>query len=411
MNLRRFARNVAYNLAGWYGEKFERNHLRIAFFELAVTGYAVWHFFQEMKAAFVQKEVQFDLDYMEGHWLEELRLLWSLRIDFAETLVFSMMFCLVLSSLVIQFRRSRLGYSFRRLLQPGKVTGVVPRGDALFETLLEAAHDGHHRGHPCLADVDPRVRWTVVEQIAQESASMFSIRARHDVDHVWATWEAFYLNDWQQEFPGTIWQVPSDATDAPAWHGYFSVIVPITEAAWHRVRRGHLSTALAPIDPRAAAFWADPARRDGPAFADPLYFLAYAHLYVGRRGDTWDRFRLLCCSIEHLAALIAAFYPDAITRRHSSFTLICESANATQDALFGDLGLEPVTQEIDEAGQMRLNRVISPAGFQLFELRVINGSPVPHNDMRLPAAEGFLSLILEFATRMESAAVSETVNG
>ncbi len=303
-------------------------------------------------------------------------------------------FCLLTASitarLAIIMRERNLGSDFGSLFSGPKPKGELSSDERLLHKLLELGPPNGFLGSVISQANDTRK--AVLDHIARESASQFSIRTYGEADPMWKSWEERYLSDWLSAFPAAIWRLPPDGPGSEA-NGYFSIVVPVTEDAWKKVRYGHLSTALCALDQPAVDYF-NSARVE--PYGRPLFLVFYTLIYVptGGKGESWKPVKLLYGGIEHLAYLISQFHPVPCTDA-VSMSLVCESPNASLEAVLHTLGFAAVHTDFDlELEHTHIRK--SVAGFNLFEISYQHGS-VTIGDRR--KGEGFLDLLCEIGRR------------
>jgi len=216
---------------------------------------------------------------------------------------------------------------------------------------------------------DPKEAGKVIEALARESASTYSIHTLGEPDPWWEYWETRYIAEWHALWPDTIWRIPSGKDPDEKGAGYFSVVLPITEQSYLRYRRGHLHAAMSTLEVRK------PKRRAQGEAGGFVNLLAYSALYVPAAGaKEWDGMRLLYAAVEHLAALLARCWPDLVQPEPKrGLRIICESSNRSLDRTLEQLGFRAVqiernVPEEDDDSAHESGRRKSPAGFALYEL-------------------------------------------
>ena len=284
--------------------------------------------------------------------------------------------CIIAGSIIARFairlRGSHLGHDFGALLHGPKRRGSFSTDEELFGELIGCCPNEGYLGALISAGGDTRK--IVLERFAKVSASHYSLRTYGEADPMWKTWEERYLTDWLAQFSAAVWRVPPDNPTGGAGSGYFSVMVPVTEDAWKKIRYGHLSTALAAIDERAVAYFNSP--RTEP-YMSPLHIVAYGLNYVptGRKNDSYHPLKLLYAGVEHLAYLLREFNAPPSDVKVATFSMICESPNESLEMVLDTMGFAPVL--VDQHYDIERTHIRkSQAGFRLFEVVFKGGMPV-----------------------------------
>ena len=375
-----------YRVLRSYAHWHEKKELGITAFELIVATVGVLMFLNESL-----KFVEWALDRLRINSEGTMRAIQSVQ-GIGETVCFFVLFFSILARMAVILRSRNLGPNFRNLLNRPRQVGSFSNDEALFGELAGLGPRQDFLGSPLSAELS--VRKAALDRLARMGATQFSMRTYGEADALWKTWEERYLNEWLTRFPGTVWRISPDNPAAGESSGYFSVIVPVTEDAWNKVRFGHLSTALAAIDEPAAAYFHAP--QDEP-YAHPLFLLAYVVIYAPTRlkGDTENALKLLYSGVEHLAYLLSRFYPPACDPENVTLSLITESPNSSLDAVLSNLGFVPVHSDRHlDLEHTHIRK--SVAGFKLFEIGYNRGTPVAGDRHK---AGLFLNLLCEIGRR------------
>jgi hypothetical protein len=375
-----------YRVLRSYAHWHEKKELGITAFELIVASIGVLMFLNESL-----EFVEWMLDRLGLNSVGTMRTIQSVQ-GIGETLCFFVLFFSILARMAVILRSRNLGPNFHNLLNRPRREGSFSSDEALFGELAGLGPSQDFLGAPLSAEVN--TRRAALDRLARMGATQFSMRTYGEADALWKTWEERYLNEWLTRFPGTVWRIAPDNPAAGESSGYFSVIVPVTEDAWHKVRFGHLSTALAAIDEPAATYCSAP---QSEPYERPLFLLAYVVIYAPTRlkGDTENSLKLLYSGVEHLAYLLSRFYPPECNPENMTLSLITESPNKSLDAVLHTLGFAPVhsDRQLDlEHTHIRK----SVAGFELFEIGYDRGRPTVGDRHK---AGLFLNLLCEIGRR------------
>jgi hypothetical protein len=297
---------------------------------------------------------------------------WEMPLKGAESIVFLLLLLLSFSRLFVAWRRTRLGYSYSKLVR--MINDRQPEPIKPLYEHIKGIGWGYALG---LQPEWPGRQRAIAKRIAHQTAGLLSERAWFLRDERWRAREEESLNEWFKAFPPSLWKLPAteegQAAEGSRAGGYFSVIVPMTRESARSIRKGWRATDLAEIDPKAAQVFraggSEPARP-----VDQVELLAYLHIYVPPvwRKDRDDA-RLLAASIQHLAFLLRGFYGSREgCDKFWNFTLLCESSNRAMNRVMERLGLTRVERERD-GSLTQAREARSYAGFLLFELKVEQG--------------------------------------
>jgi hypothetical protein len=372
-----------------FAEWHEENELLISVFELFIAFIGVLFFISEiaedMHVVIPLKPKPPSLGTVQG--VGELASFIGLTI-------------LIVARVVVNFRTSKLGHDFGALFSGPKRRGTFSTGEELFGELGGLCPQAGYLGSLISSGGDTRK--IVLERFAKVSASQFSVRTYGEADPMWKTWEERYLAEWLLQFSGTLWRVPPDDPTGGAASGYFSVIVPVTEDSWKKIRYGHLSTALATIDDRAVAYFNS--GRSEP-FKGAIYIVAYGLNYVpaGHKHESYQPLKLLYTGVEHLSYLLHEFNVQPSDVNIASFSMICESPNPSLDMVLDTLGFAPVLADVHLDFEHTHIRK-SQAGFRLFEIVYKGGMPVVGEPDR---AKRFRDLLRQIGHRGRAAPPAE----
>jgi len=330
--------------------------------------------------------------------------LWAIFQGFGEWAIFVLLLISIVARLVVTWRQRNLGLNFRALFAGPKRNAASSSDERLFHELAELVPRDGYLGSPVSTATGTRT--SVLDHIARESASQFSIRTYGEADPMWKTWEERYISDWLSQFPATIWRVPPEDPAATEDSGYFSIVVPVTEDAWKKVRYGHLSTALCAIDEPVVAHFSS---TGAEPYGQPIFLIVYALIYVptGLKNETTNRLKLLYCGVEHLAYLLRLFYPAPCDAGVVTMSIVCESPNTSLDKILGTLGFVPVKADFDADPEHAKIRK-SVAGFRLFEIGYQQGDPTIG---RTRQALRFLDLLCDIGRCEMRAAATSAADG
>jgi hypothetical protein len=356
----------------------EHHEITITVFELVIAFVGMWHFVTAL-FELIERSEEFS-EY--GEFLT----------SGGEALIFVMLFVSIFARLAVILRERNLGQDFGAVLRQPRSKGGFSTDDNMLQEQAGFCPGDTFLGSEIAAG--GQARKEILDGIARQSASQFSIRTYGGPDPMWKTWEERYLSDWLSRFPAAVWRLPPDGPKDGEQSGYFSVVVPVTEDAWNKVRYGHLSTALAAVDEQAAAYFNAP---QAAPYAGPLFLLAYGVIYVptGLKGETLSPQKLLYCGVEHIAYLLSRFHPAPAAPEAATMTMICESPNASLEAVLKTFGFVPVRTDHNlDFEHTHVRR--SVAGFRMFEVGYLKGSPVIGDGAK---AQRFMELLGRIARR------------
>lgn len=371
----RWLRRRLYRRLHEIGEWRERNEVRIALFESIAAAIGTLLFGARLMRMASPGEAG-------GHEAPESMLEWG--VGPIETAILVILTLSLISRAAVLMRRRGLGLSFAAIVSRIGGRRQSDRYDPkLLDDLAAMRHGASSLGQP-LGGKAGEVE-AAIKALARASASVFSERTYDEPDLWWEYWEAIYFADWHAAEPRTIWRVAAPSRPGSA---YFSVVLPVTPLSYERFRRGHLHSAMSTI----TASGAD---------AESAHLLVYSALYVAADEDErWDGRLLLYTSIEHLAALVAHRWPEVLAAGPSGrIRIICESSNASLDAVLETLGFHPIFPEHDEPEEGRKGRapkpVYSPSGFKLYE--IAHDPAVPEGDTANLRGLRFIELLRKVA--------------
>jgi hypothetical protein len=365
-----------------YRDHYENFEPLIIIAELLLISYGLWAAGQDIRALHLPTKDLVTLEFLKERFP-----------DLGEFFIFVVLGISGISRLVIAFRGSALGYTYKQIGQFVDLHGNLNIDDVYAR--VKQAPLGSAPG----VKSDKGTFLAYADAIADRTSELLSVRAYHFRDVQWLKRDRDSLAEWFETFPSALWRLasggksneskPPDPLDKS---GYYSVIVPMTAASARAIRRGQKATDLAEVDRKVAdAFARKP-------LDTPVVFLAYVQLHLPQdEKDQIAEELLFAASIQHVAYLLYGTYGAVGDFRTKwNFVILCEAANSRHGSLLERLGFVRLTQKAHERSDAPVRPGKSYAGFPLFELQVVGGQPSGDSDEA--DARKFINLIEELTT-------------
>jgi hypothetical protein len=300
-----------------------------------------------------------------------------------DILIFACLLGLALSRVLTALRRRYLGY-------------YIPSSD--HSDVLFAKVKALEWGFPPLLGTHThsfRIRFA--EAIAKQTSVALSIRVSGGLrDKRWMQREREHLDRWFSTYPDVLWKIPlgSDYHSNDVG-GYFSVLLPITDDSRRSIQKGTLATDMADIDRDVLTSISSVPR---VALESQLNILAYLHIFCPEQSkERIDSDLLAASSFQHLAHLLYTIYGNEGNFLHNwNFSIMCESANRSQDFFLMGLGFSPVQQRTIETSRASTLSARSYGDFRLFEFDAVLGHASGSGD-RVDATR-FLELLQDLVS-------------